>query len=138
MVLASLCTRILTSLFRRREDERERDREHRRRDDRPRDRRDDRDRDRDGRSRSSADNSDLRHRLNRDRYVTVLPTALNLPDHYFANRNMTLLGIVVTATDMWWRGRTGRAAGGRGAATQRTRTLTSGLFRVLSIFKEVS
>lgn len=47
---------------------RERDREHRRRDDRGggRDRREERDH-RDGRSRSGGDNSDLRHRLNRDR-----------------------------------------------------------------------
>jgi len=55
---------------RRREEEsgRERDREHRRRDDRGggRDRREERDH-RDGRSRSGGDNSDLRHRLNRDR-----------------------------------------------------------------------
>jgi len=54
---------------RRREEEsgRERDRDHRRRDDRGgRDRREERDH-RDGRSRSGGDNSDLRHRLNRDR-----------------------------------------------------------------------
>ena len=63
---------IDSCLFRRREDEsgRERDREHRRREDRGgiRDRREERDH-RDGRSRSGgSDNSDLRHRLNRDRY----------------------------------------------------------------------
>ena len=91
----SLCTPTITSLFRRREDERERDREHRRREERPRDRRDDRDRERDGRSRSSADNSDLRHRLNRDRYVTSFE-CFNLLNHYFVKRflvrNMTFQG----------------------------------------------
>ena len=142
MVLASRGT-LMALLFRRREEEsiRERDREHRRREDRggTRDRREERDH-RDGRSRSSGDNSDLRHRLNRDRYSIFSPTlnfsllesgkCIIIYLYVCCKNHASFPGIVVTVTDMWWRGRTETAAAGvRGAATQKTRTPTSGLFK---------
>ena len=53
-------------------------------------------------------------------------------------QKVCLPGIVVMATDMWWRGIVEMAVEGRGVATQGTKTLTWGFLHFFSEVKEVN